>query len=84
VKEMQLAFFIFLKMMEIKASQTDDSKKKEIYGLEILRKLSEFIEKSYANKLIVTNLLYSKFGSPFPNLTSEEESETLLHLIVKK
>lgn len=84
IEEMQFAIYLFLKITQIKGNFTDDSKKKEVLGITLIKILTKFGKESYVNRIFITHLLASSFLDIFPDLTSEERDSTLLALLAKK
>lgn len=74
--EMQFIFYVFSSMSKVKASFTDDSKKKDQFGATLLKKISEFIDKSYSNKIIASRFFASKL-IPFKKDTKVASSTVL-------
>lgn len=54
---------IIIGLHRIKADFTDDARKKELFGMAFLKRLSAFIDKSYSNKIMTARFFAHKMES---------------------
>ena len=80
---MQFLLWLFLELHQVTFSMIDSAKKKEVFGLQLVKILDEFTRGSYLNKKGIASLLTKAIPFDGKLMTSSLVDKSILSLLFK-